>query len=67
MVTGRGCGEFQWERQKLLGRIGDIEGSGVWLEEFDGGDNIGKMVLTLAGRVVYVGLDRTVMERMDAV
>lgn len=30
-------------------RIGDIEGSGVWLEEFDRADNIGKMVLMLGG------------------
>jgi len=30
-------------------RIGDIEGSGVWLEEFVGADNIGKMVLMLGG------------------
>ena len=28
------CDEFEWERQKLLKRIGDIEGSDMWLEEF---------------------------------
>jgi len=27
------------ERQELLRRIGDIEGSGVWLEEFEGANN----------------------------
>ena len=39
------CEEFQWERQELLSRIGDIEGSGsdAWLEEFFGADNAGKM------------------------
>ena len=28
------CNEFEWKRQKLLKRIGDIEGSDMWLEEF---------------------------------
>ena len=53
------CEEFQWERQELLSRIGDIEGSGsdAWLEEFFGADNAGKMALMLGRRVVRLGQD----------
>ena len=57
------CEEFQWERQELLSRIGDIEGSDAWLEEFAGAGNDGKMALMLGRRVV--GLDGMVVEKID--
>ena len=47
------CEEFHGRGRK----IGDIEGSDVWLEEFDGADNVTKMALMLG----------TVMERIDNV
>ena len=46
--------QFEWERQKLLKRIGDIEGSDMWLEEFT--YHVGKMAMLLGRRVV--GMDR---------
>ena len=46
------CDEFEWERQRLLGRIGDIEGSNMWLEEFMEKDHVGKMVILLDRRIV---------------
>ena len=57
------CEEFQWERQELLSRIGDIVGSDAWMEEFAGAENDGKMALMLGRRVV--GLDRMVAEKID--
>ena len=57
------CEEFQWERQELLSRIGDIAGSDAWMEEFAGAENDGKMALMLGRRVV--GLDRMVAEKID--
>ena len=50
------CDEFEWERQRLLKRIGDIEGSDMWLEEFTQEDHVGKMAMLLGRRVV--GMDR---------
>ena len=50
------CNEFEWERQKLLKRIGDTEGSDMWLEEFTEEDHVGKMAMLLGRRVV--GMDR---------
>ena len=41
------CEEFEWERQELLRRIRDIEGSDVWLEEFMEEDNVGKLAMLL--------------------
>ena len=46
------CDEFEWERQRLLGRIGNIEGSNMWLEEFMEKDHVGKMVILLDRRIV---------------
>ena len=45
------CEKFQWERQELLSRIGDIKGSDAWLEGFVGADNVGKMIQMLGRRV----------------
>ena len=50
------CDEFEWERQKLLKRIGDNEGSDMLLEEFTEEDHVGKMAMLLGRRVV--GMDR---------
>ena len=41
------CEEFEWERQELLRRIRDIEGSDMWLEEFMEEDNVGKLAMLL--------------------
>ena len=49
------CDEFEWERQKLLKRIGDNEGSDMLLE-FTEEDHVGKMAMLLGRRVV--GMDR---------
>jgi len=46
------CDEFQWERQKLLKGIGDIEGSDMWLKEFTEEDHVGKMAMLLGRKVV---------------
>ena len=56
------CDEFEWERQKLL-RIGDIEGSDMWLEKFTEVDIVGKMAMLLGRRVV--GLDRMAAEKFE--
>jgi len=54
------CDEFEWERQKLLKRIGDIEGSDMWLEEFTEEDEM------LFGRRV-VGMDRVAAVKIENV
>ena len=61
------CDEFEWERQKLLKRIGDIviEGSDMWLEEFTEEEHVGKMAMLL-GRMV-VGMDRMAAVKIDNV
>ena len=59
------CEEFEWERQELLRRIGDIEGSDVWLEEFTEKDNVGKMAMLLGRKVV--DLDRMAAEKIENV
>ena len=51
------------DRQELLSRIGDIEGSDAWLEEFAGAGNDGKMALMLGRRVVALG--RMVSVKID--
>ena len=48
------CDELEWERQKLLKRIGDIEGLDMWLEEFTEKDHV---KMAIMGRRV-VGMDR---------
>ena len=57
------CKEFEWERQELLRRIGDIEGSHMWLEKFTEEENVGKMAMLLGRKVV--GLDRMVAENIE--
>ena len=59
------CEEFEWERQELLRRIGDIEGSQVWLEEFTEEESVGKMAMLLGRKVV--DLDRMVAENIENV
>ena len=59
------CDEFEWERQKLLKRIGDIEGSDMWLEEFTEEDHVGKMAMLLGRRVV--GMDRMAAVKIENV
>ena len=59
------CDEFEWERQKELKRIGDIEGSDMWLEEFTEEDHIGKMAMLLGRRVV--GMDKMAAVKIENV
>ena len=59
------CNEFEWERQKLLKRIGDTEGSDMWLEEFTEEDHVGKMAMLLGRRVV--GMDRMAAVKIENV
>ena len=59
------CDEFEWKRQKLLKRIGDIEGSDMWLEEFTEEDHVGKMAMLLGRRVV--GMDRMAAVKIENV
>ena len=46
-------------------RIGDLEGSHIWLEEFAEEDHVGKIALLLGRR--FVGLDRIAAERIEDV
>ena len=55
------CDKFEWERQKLLKRIGDIED--MWMEECMEEDHVGKMLL---GRRV-VGMDRMAAVKIENV
>jgi len=48
------CEEFSWERQKLLERIGQMEGSQEWLEEYWRVEEEEKMALLL-GRSIEGG------------
>ena len=59
------CNKFEWEREKLLRRRGDIEGLDMWLEEYMEEDSAGKMALLLGRRVV--GLDRMAAEKIEDV
>ena len=43
------CDEFEWGRQKLLKRIGDIEGSEDVVGGVYRGDHVGKMAVLLVG------------------
>ena len=41
------CEEFRWERQRLVERIGRMEGTQEWLEEYWRAEEEGKMALLL--------------------
>ena len=41
------CEEFRWERQRLVERIGQMEGTQEWLEEYWRAEEDGKMALLL--------------------
>ena len=44
-------------------RIGDIEGSHVWLEEFTEEDSVGKLAMLL-GRKVAENIENVIMEEV---
>ena len=46
-------------------RIGDIEGSDLWLEEFTEEDHVGKMAMLLGRRVV--GMDKMAAVKIENV
>jgi len=43
------CEKFSWERQKLLERIGQMEGSQEWLEEYWRAEEEGKWLCCWEG------------------
>ena len=61
------CEEFRWERQRLVERIGRMEGTQEWLEEYWRAEEEGKMALLL-GRSIQgdagARVDECVMEEV---
>ena len=57
------CEEFKWERQDLLEKIRQIEGTQGWTDEYGRVGDEGKMALLL-GRSVK-SLEREVGDRVD--
>jgi len=63
------CEEFSWERQRLLERIGQMEGSQEWLEEYWRAEEEGKLALLLGSSIEGgagpgAGVDEYVMEEV---
>ena len=61
------CEEFSWERQRLVERIGRMEGTQEWLEEYWRAEEEGKVALLL-GRSIQgdagARVDECVMEEV---
>ncbi len=51
------CDEFRWERQKLLRKIEQLEGTDEWVGEYRKAEDEGKLALLLGRRVEGMSLE----------
>ena len=58
------CDEFQWERERLLERIGETEGAGDWVETFQRAGAEERTALMLGKRIE--GWDSMLVGRVDS-